>query len=139
MFGARETKGLSEEEAFKKYLYDLTDMVRVLYEERNTKMDGESSKSPHGEGSSKDKRDEKNDSNGNGGKPPPYPPSFFIFLIIFIILIITNSIIFHSTTKTIHTHSQTPKGKTPLLKLEIKFEIAMYNGEVNVEKLYNWI
>lgn len=38
MLGARETEGLSEEEVFKKSFYDLTDMVRVLYEERNTRM-----------------------------------------------------------------------------------------------------
>ena len=52
----REIEGLSEEEAFKKYFYDLTDMVRVIYEERNTRMAGEGFKSPHGEGSSEDKK-----------------------------------------------------------------------------------
>jgi len=74
MSGARENEVLSEEEAFKKAFYDLNDMVRVLYEERNTKMVGESSKPPHGEGSSRDKKDDKKDSKGNGGKPPPSPP-----------------------------------------------------------------
>jgi hypothetical protein len=29
--------------------------------------------------------------------------------------------------------------KTPLLKLDIKFELPMYNGEVNAERLDNWI
>lgn len=38
----------SEEEEFKKAFYTLTEMVKVLYEERNTRMVGESSKPPHG-------------------------------------------------------------------------------------------
>lgn len=65
----------SEEEYFKKDFYTLTEMVKVLYEERNTRMVGESSKLPHGEGSSEDKKNEKKDSNGNGGNPPSLPPS----------------------------------------------------------------
>jgi hypothetical protein len=35
-------------------------------------------------------------------------------------------------------HGKTPS-QIPLLKLDIKFELPMYNGEVNVEKLDNWI
>lgn len=49
-------------------------MFRVLYEEMNTRMAGECSKSAHGEGISEDKKDEKKDSKGNEGKPPPSPP-----------------------------------------------------------------
>jgi len=75
MSRATWNKGLSEEDAFKKCFYDLTDMVRVLYEGRNTRMVGESFKSTHGEGSSKDKIYEKKDSKGKGGNPPPFPPS----------------------------------------------------------------
>ena len=30
-------------------------------------------------------------------------------------------------------------GKSPFLKLDVKFEMLMFNGEVNVEKLDNWI
>ena len=45
MSGVRETKGLSKEEAFNKDFYDLTDMVRVLYEKRKTRMIGYNSKS----------------------------------------------------------------------------------------------
>jgi hypothetical protein len=62
---------------------------------------------------------------GNGDKPPPSPPS--------------------SSSSTSTTLSQTPPnspkghGKTPLLKLDIKFEFPMYNGEVNDEKLDNWV
>jgi hypothetical protein len=35
-------------------------------------------------------------------------------------------------------HGKIPP-QTPLLKLDIKFEFPMYNAEVNVEKLDNWI
>jgi hypothetical protein len=57
MSGQREPEGpSSEEEEFKKAFYTLTEMVKVLYEERNTRMVGESSKPPHGEGSSEDKK-----------------------------------------------------------------------------------
>jgi len=106
-------------------------MVKVLYEERNNKMVGESSKPSHGEGSSDDKKYEKKDSKANGGKPPPSPPS-------------SSSSSSHTTssstttTETTHTHSKTPKGKTPLLKLDIKFKLPMYNGEMNAEKFDNW-
>ena len=129
MLGGRDIEGLSEEEAFKKSFYDLTNMVRVLYEQRNTRMAGENSKNPHGEGSSGDKKYDKKDSKGNGGKPPPYPPSSSSSSSSSSSIASQKSS--NSTTKTFHTHSQTPKGKTPLLKLDIKFELPMYNGEVN--------
>ena len=80
------------------------------------------SKSPHGEGTSEEKKDEEKDSKGSRGKPPPST---------------TSSSSSTSTAKTTHTHSQNPKGKTPLLKLDLKFELPMYNGEVNAENLDN--
>ena len=104
-------------------------MVKILYEEMNTRMVGESSKPQHGEASSRDKKDDKKDSKGNGGKPPPSPPYSSSSSLSSSSL--TSQTSSTSTTKTIHTHSQTPKGKTPLLKLDIKFELPMYSGEVN--------
>ena len=56
MSGVGETEGILEEEAFKKAFYNLTEMGRVLYEERSTRMVGGNSKPPHGEGNSEDKR-----------------------------------------------------------------------------------
>ena len=40
-----------------------------------------------------------------------------------------------------HTHHHYAKrtGKSPFLKLDVKFKLPMYNGEVNAEKLDNWI
>jgi len=61
MFGQRESEGpSSKEEEFKKSFYNLTEMVKVLYEDRNTIMVGESYKRPHGEGNSENEKDEKN-------------------------------------------------------------------------------
>jgi len=88
----------SNEEEFKISFYTLTKMVKIHYEERNTRMVGDSSKPPHGEGSLEDKKDEEKDSKGNGGKTPPSPPS-------------SSSSPFHivsystTTTATAHTHS----------------------------------
>ena len=96
-------------------------------------MVGENSKSPHGERISEDNTDEEKDSKGSGGNPPPSPPSS------------SSSSSSPSTSsspsiaKTTHTHSKYTKGKTPLLKLDVKFELPMYNGEVNAEKLDNLI
>lgn len=58
-----------DEKVFRKAFFDMTKMVKVLYEERYTRVQGESSKPPKGEGSLG------GGGNGNGGKPPPYPPS----------------------------------------------------------------
>ena len=37
------------------------------------------------------------------------------------------------------SHKSKNSGKSPFLKLDVKFELPMFNGEVNVEKLDNWI
>jgi len=62
------TNMTEDEKTFKKAFFDMTKMVKVLYEERNSRLQGESSKPPKGEGSS-------GGGNGNGDKPPPSPPS----------------------------------------------------------------
>ena len=95
-------------------------------------MAGEGSKPPHGEGTSDDKKDEEKSSKGSGGKPPPSPPYSSSSSS-------PSASYSTSTTKTTHTHSKSTKGKTPLLKLDVKFELPMYNGEVNAERLDNWI
>jgi hypothetical protein len=64
---------------------------------------------------------------GNGASPPPSPPS-------------SSS---SSSSSTSSKHLPNGHGKTPSqihsLKLDIKFELPLYNGEVNAEKLDNWI
>jgi hypothetical protein len=114
----------SEEETFRKYFYDMTEMVKVLFEERNARLQGESSNPPKGNGDSGDKTPKGN--GGNGDSPPPSPPSS------------TSSTISQPPPNSPKEHGKTPL-QTPLLKLDIKFELPMYNGEVNAEKLDNWI
>ena len=95
-------------------------------------MEGEGSKPPHGEGNLDGKKDEEKSSKGSGGKPPPSPPSSSSSSS-------PSASSSTSTTKTTHIHSKSTKGKTPLLKLDVKFELPMYNGEINAEILDNWI
>jgi len=107
-------------------------MVKVLYEERNMRLQGESSKPPNGEGSSGGKGgDEEKASKGNDDKPPHSPPQSSS----------SQSSLSSSTTTPSQTPPQSPKGygKTPLLKLNSKLELPMYNGEVNAEGLGNWV
>jgi len=118
-------EGMYEDErTFKKAFFEMSEIVKVLYEERNSRLYGKSSKPPKGDGGKGDEPPKGNQ--WNGGKPRPSHPS-------------------SSSYSTSSTLSQTPPnspkghGKTPLLKLDIKFELPMYNGEVNAKKLDNWV
>lgn len=62
-----------EDETFRKYFYDMTKMVKVLFEERNPIFQGETLNHPKGNGYSGDKTPKGN--GGNGDSPPPSPPS----------------------------------------------------------------
>ena len=106
-----EPKNMTEDEkAFRKVFFDVTDRVKVLYEERNTRFQGESS------------------------KPPPSLPSASYS---------SSQASSPSSTNTTltHTHYRSSKGtrKSHFLKLDVKFELPMYNGDMNAEKLDNWI
>ena len=47
-----ELANMSEDnKVFRKAFFDMTEMVKVLYEDRNSRLQGESSKPPKGEGS----------------------------------------------------------------------------------------
>ena len=101
-------------------------MVKVLYEERNSRLYGESSDPP--------KANLEKPPKGNGGNcyKKPLPPPFSW---------ISSSPSSSSTSTSSQTPPHYPKGhgKTPFLKLDINFELPMYNGEVNAEKLDNWV
>ena len=108
-------------------------MVKLMYEYFMENENGEGSKHPHREDSSNSKKEEERSLKANGGKPPPSPPPSSSSSSA-----VSSSS--KSTTKThTHTHSKIPKGKTLLLKLDIKFKIPTYNGEFNAEKIDNWI
>ena len=57
----------------KNTFFDMSVMFKVLYEEMNSRLHGEISKSPKGYGGKGDKP--KKGNGGNGDKPPPSPPS----------------------------------------------------------------
>ena len=108
----------SEDATFRKTFYDMIEMVKVLFEERNERLQGERSNPPKGNGDSGDKNPK---GNGGNGDSPPSSPTY------------SNS----STISQPPPNSPKENGKnrlqTPLLKLDINFELPMYNGEVNVE------
>jgi len=87
---------------------------------KNAWLQGESSNPPKGNEGNGDKTPKGNGRNGD--TPPPSPPS--------------------STSSTLsqpYPNSPNQHGKTPLLKIDIKFELSMYNGEVNAKRLDNWV
>ena len=57
-----------DEYDFRKAFFDMTKMVKVLYEERNTRLQGESSRPLRGEGYPG------GGGNGNNDKSPSTPP-----------------------------------------------------------------
>jgi hypothetical protein len=97
-------------------------MVKVLFEERNARLHGEIFKHPKGNGESGDKTPNRN--GGSGDSPPHSPPSS------------TSSTISQPPPNSPKEHGKTPL-QTPFLKLDIKFEFPMHNGEVNAEKIDN--
>ena len=93
-------------------------------EERNARLQGEGSNPSKDKGDSGDKNPK-----GNGGNcetPPPSPPSS------------TSSTISQPPPNSPKGHGKIPP-QIPLLNLDIKFELPIYNGEANAKKLDNWI
>jgi hypothetical protein len=109
------SEGLSQSEReFQKAFLAMSEIVKVLYDdylEQKRLVQGESSK--------QDKREEGEDP----PKTPPSPPSS------------PSSSSSKSSNSTARKHSHKHKPDMPLLKLEVKFVLPMYDGEVNVEKL----
>jgi hypothetical protein len=105
----------AEDENLRKAVMEMREMMKILIE-RNTRLQGEGSNPSKNKGDSGDKTP-----NGNGG----------------------NGASSSSTNSRPLLNSPKGHGKTPLqipsLKLDIKFELPIYNGEVNAEKLDNWI
>ena len=110
-----------EERVFLKAFLDITEMVRILYQERNEKIEEKISKlHKEGLGSSRGHNDEDKSKKGNGGngdsgKSPSSPSS-------------SSS----STSSSVHQpHKSKNTDKIPFLELDVKFELPMFIGEVN--------
>jgi hypothetical protein len=116
----------TEDEDLRKAIMEMREMMKILIE-RNTLLQGEGSNPSKHKGDNGDKTP--NGNGGNGSSPPPSPPS--------------SSSSSSSTSSRPLPNSPKGHGKTPSqipsLKLDIKFEFPIYNGEVNAEKLDNWI
>jgi hypothetical protein len=116
----------AEDEDLRKVVMEMREMMKILME-RNALLQGEGSNPSNHKGSGGDKTP--NGNGGNGASPPPSPP--------------------YSSSSSSSTNSRpllnSPKGhgktpsQIPSLELDIKFELPIYNGEVNAEKLDNWI
>jgi hypothetical protein len=113
-------EGLShDEKEFRKTFFAMSEMMKVLYDdylERKRPILGESSKVKSEEGE-------------DPPKTPPSPPSSPS----------TSSSSSSSSKSTARKHSHKHKHDMPLLKLDVKFELPMYDGEVNAERLDNWV
>jgi hypothetical protein len=114
-------EGLSQDEKeFRKTFLAMSKMVKVLYEdylERKRPVLGESSK-----GKSEEEEDHPQIPPSPPSSPPSSPSS-------------SSSSSKSNAKKNVHKN----KNEMPLLKLDVKFEIPIYDGEVNAEKLDNWI
>jgi hypothetical protein len=115
----------AEDEDLRKAVMEMREMMKILME-RNAGLQGEGSNPSKHKGDSGDKTP--NGNGGNGASPPPSPPSSSSSSS-------TNSRPLLNSPK---GHGKTPS-QIPSLKLDIKFELPIYNGEVNAEKLDNWI
>jgi hypothetical protein len=74
----------------------------------------------------------KQDKSKEGEDPPKPPPSPSYSPL-------ASSSSSTSSKSTARKHSHKHKHDMPLLKLDVKFELPMYDGEVNVERLDNWV
>jgi hypothetical protein len=114
-------EGISQDEKeFRKTFHAMSEMVKVLYEDYLER------KRPVLGGSSKGKSEEEEDHPHIPPSPPSTPPSSPSS---------SSSSSKSSGKKIVHKN----KHEMPLLKLDVKFELPIYDGEVNVEKLDNWI
>jgi hypothetical protein len=114
-------EGISQDEKdFRKTFFAMSEMVQVLYEDYLER------KRPVLGNSSKGKSEEEEDQPQIPPSPPSTPPSSPSS---------SSSSSKSSEKKNVHKN----KHEMPLLKLDVKFELPIYDGEVNAEKLDNWI
>jgi hypothetical protein len=113
------------EKDFQKTFFSMSEMVNVLYDdylERKKHNDGEPST-------------QKNEGGGNTPNNPPNSPSCPSSSSSSS----SSSFTSNTTYRRKHYHSHKQKPDIPLLKLDVKFVFPMYDGEVNAEKLDNWV
>ena len=110
-----------EDEQFKLMFFNMQRMLEELYNEKKKRDETSSSKDP------RDSKERK----GKGvdhGEEPPEPPSSP-----------SSSSTLFSYESNFECESSKKHFKSLLLKLDVKFELPMYDGELNPKKLENWI
>jgi hypothetical protein len=115
----------TEYEDLRKAFMEMREMMKLLMEEWNTRLQDEGSNPSKHKGDSGDKTP--NGNGENGASPPPSPPYYSSSF--------TSSRPLPNYPK---GHGKNPS-QIPLLMLDIKFELPMYNGGINAEKLDNRI
>jgi hypothetical protein len=116
---AEEDKRDEQEKNFHMVFYRMSEMVERMY--------GDYEKRMKKKGKKKEAQVDDNASVNQGvGGDPPEPPS---------------SPSSSSSSSSEHSHHSSHKDsfKKPLLNLDVKFSLPMFNGDVNPEKLDNWI
>jgi hypothetical protein len=113
-------EGLShEEKEFRKTFFTMSKMMKGLYDdylEQKRPILGESSKV-------------KNEEGEDPPQTPPSPPSCPS----------TSSSSSSSSKSTARKHSHKHKHDMIIPKLDVKFELPIYDGEVNAERIDNWV
>jgi hypothetical protein len=119
---AEEDKRDEQEKNFHMVFYHMSEMVKRMYGnyEKRMKKKGKK-KEAHAD-------DDASINQGAGGDPPEPPSS-------------PSSSSSSSSEHSHHSHHSSHKAsfKKPLLKLDVKFALPMFNGDANPEKLDNWI
>jgi hypothetical protein len=118
----KEEKRDEHEKKFNMVFYRMSEMVEQMY--------GDYQKRMKKKGKKKEAQEDDNASvNQWAGGYPPDPPSS------------PSSSISSSSEHSHHSHNSSHKTsfKKPLLKLDVKFSLPMFNGDANPEKLDNWI
>lgn len=111
------------EEAFRKMFLDMKMMIEELYIEWQRKRERKDRKKEQAESSSKDDKGK----GVGGGRDPPEPPSP------------SSSSSSSSSSSTSSKKKQPVQSNSPLLKFDVKFDLPIYNGELDADKLDNWI
>jgi hypothetical protein len=119
---AEENKRDEKEKNFHMVFYCMSKMVERIYGDYEKRMK---------------KKEKKNEAHADGdvsvnqgaGGDPPEPPS------------LPSSSSSSSSEHSHHSHNSSHKAsfKKPLLKLDVKFALPMFNGDANPKKLDNWI
>jgi hypothetical protein len=119
---AKEYKRDEQEKNFHMVFYRMSKMVERMY--------GYNEKRMKNKGNKKEAHIDDDDSvNQGAGGDPPKPPSS------------PSSYSSSSSEHSHHSHHSSHKAsfKKPLLKLDVKFSLHVFNGDVNLEKLDIWI